>query len=426
MSSPAESAGAPEPSGAAGAGAHPSRRRGRGAKLGWAVLLTLALVVVAVVAVLTVGILVPGLGLLSAIANLLAATLSPHFALAGLVVAVIGVIAWRRGLRRSGGTAAVLGAASLIANVAVVAVIVGAVGDHGGSVNLAKATFGLSTISAPAPDEVRTYDRTETGEELTLDIFTPATRGDDPAPDPAPAVLYVHGGGWSQGTGTTTAADHRALADAGYVVVSVNYQLSTEDNPTWDKAPAQVSCAATWLSEHAAELGVDMNRLAYWGDSAGGNLALNAAYSAAQGTALSSCGGTAPVPAAVVADYPAADVRAAAASTVSLGALNGAGLSQQYIGGTAEEFPERYDAVSTATYLSPQAPPTLIIEPTRDTLVPTQSVLDFAEQARAAGVDVEVAQIPLSWHIYTQILANSIGDQAHLSIGMNYLATRLS
>ena len=327
-------------------------------------------------------------------------------------------MAWRR----SGGTAAVLGAGSLVANAVVVAVLVSAINDGGGSVNLAKATFGLSSIGGASPDDVRTYDRTEDGEELTLDVFTPSTRGDEPAP----AVLYIHGGGWSSGTGTTTAADHRALADAGYVVVSVNYQLSTEDDATWDKAPAQVSCAATWLSEHATELGVDMDRLAYWGDSAGGNLALNAAYSAAQGTALSSCEGTIPVPAAVVADYPAADVRASAASNVSLGALNGAGLSQQYIGGTAEEFPERYDAISTATYLSPQAPPTLIMEPTRDTLVPTRSVLDFAEQARAAGVDVEVVDIPLSWHIYSQVAANSIGDQGHLSIGMNYLAEKLA
>ena len=416
MSSPAERPGA------SAEVAGPPERRSRGARIAWAVVLTLALIVIAVVAVVSFGMLVPGLGLLSAIASLLAATISPHLALVGLVVAVVGVIAWRRGLRRSGGTAAVLGAGSLVANAVVVAVLVSAVNDGGGSVDLAKATFGLSSISGATPDEVRTYDRTEAGEELTLDVFTPATRGDEPAP----AVLYVHGGGWSSGTGTTTAADHRALADAGYVVVSVNYQLSTEDGPTWDKAPAQVACAATWLSEHATELGVDMDRLAYWGDSAGGNLALNAAYSAAQGTALSSCGGTVPVPAAVVADYPAADVRAAASSVVYLGALNGAGLSQQYIGGTAEEFPERYDAVSTATYLSPQAPATLIMEPTRDTLVPTQSVLDFAEQARAAGVDVEVVDIPLSWHIYSQVAANSIGDQAHLSIGMNYLAEQLA
>ena len=403
-------------------GTGPSRRRHRRTKIAWAIVMTLVTVIIGVVAVLTVGILVPGLGILSAVGGLLAATLSPHFVLAGLVAAAVGVLAWRRGLRRSGGTAAILGIASLIANIAVVGVLVAAVNENGGSVNLAKATFGLSAMGSPAPDQVHTYASTEAGEQLTLDIFEPTTRDNGPAP----AVFYVHGGGWSSGTGTTTAADHRTLADAGYLVASVNYELSTQTKPTWNKAPGQVACAAVWLASHAAELGIDMARLVFWGDSAGGNLALNAAYSAAQGTAQSSCGGTVPVPRAVVADYPAADVRAVTASGFALGALDSAKLGQQYLGGTADEYPQRYDAVSTATYLSPQAPPTLIIEPTRDTLVPTQTVYDFVDKARAVGVDIEIRKMPLSWHIYTQVAHDSVGSQAHISIGLDYLTRQLT
>ena len=407
------------PAGGGGVGGH---RRPVRARFVWGIVMTLALGLVTAVAVITSGTLIPGLGLLSVMGNVLAATLSPQFALVGLLVAVVGVVAWRRGLRRSGATAAVMGVASLIANIAVVAVLIGAVVDDGGSVDLARATFGLSAIGAPPPDQVRTYDRTAAGEELTLDIFEPSGPA---AAGGAPVILYVHGGGWNSGSGTTTAADHRALADAGYLVASVNYELSTPDQPTWDRAPAQVGCAAVWLSDHAAELGADLDRLAFWGDSAGGNLALNAAYSAAQGAAPSSCGGTVPVPAAVVTDYPATDMAAVAASGFDVAPLSASTLAEQYLGGTATEYPERYDATSPATYLSPRAPATLIIEPTRDTLVPTQTVDDFADEARAAGVDVQLARIPLSWHIYTQIAANSIGDQAHLSIAMNYLAERL-
>ena len=395
-------------------------RRRLGAKVAWAVAMTLALLVVVVVAVITLGTLVPGLGLLSNVGNLLAGTFSPHFAIVALVVGAVGVLAWRGGIRRSGRIAAVLGAGTMIANVAIVSVLVGAISANGGTVDLAKATFGLSDIAAPAPDDVRAYDTTDSGEELTVDIFEPKEGSDERTP----AILYVHGGGWSQGSGTTTAADHRDVADAGYTVVSVNYELSTPGNPTWDKAPAQVACAAVWLADHADELGIDMDRLAFWGDSAGGNLALNAAYSAAQGTAQSSCGGTVPAPTAVVVDYPAADVRGVTASGFSVDPLNTAELSELYLGGSPEEFPERYDAVSTATYLSPQAPPTLIIEPTRDTLVPTQTVYDFAEEARASGVDVQLAEIPLSWHIYTQLAHNAIADQGHITIGLNYLEGR--
>jgi acetyl esterase len=87
-----------------------------------------------------------------------------------------------------------------------------------------------------------------------------------------PVVVFFHGGGWVMGSIETHDVYCRQLAKAaGYAVISVNYRLAPED-----KFPAGLEdayAAIGWVSEHAAEIGVDARRIAVAGDSAGGNLA---------------------------------------------------------------------------------------------------------------------------------------------------------
>jgi acetyl esterase len=113
----------------------------------------------------------------------------------------------------------------------------------------------------------------ESVEELDIQgIRIKVWRGLGAAPCDAPALLYLHGGGWVIGAPETHEDICRTLAnDAGAVVVAPDYRLAPEH-----PFPAAIEdCAATlaWMEEQATALGINANRILVAGDSAGGNLA---------------------------------------------------------------------------------------------------------------------------------------------------------
>lgn len=97
---------------------------------------------------------------------------------------------------------------------------------------------------------------------------------DDPGIDepPPPLTLFFHGGGWVIGTLDTHDATCRALArESGSAILSVAYRLAPEHG--FPKGLDDCLDALCWAAENGASLGVDTDRIALAGDSAGGNLA---------------------------------------------------------------------------------------------------------------------------------------------------------
>jgi len=364
----------------------------------------------------------PASNLFTWLSLLMWTTFGPHLVLLSAIALFVGILGLRRECpRRLSMIGTVVAVIALIISSAIVVQVVVAVSAGGGSANPVSGLW-LYSMTDYSPDAVATYNVVG-GQALHAYIYTP------PSPDShdAPVIMYIHGGSYIAGTATANAYDLRWFAEHGWLVVSVEYTLANSSYATWNIAPNDVACALVWTSQNAAKFGGDASRIIVAGDSAGGNLAINLAYSAALGVAHSDCGGTVPVPRAVVVQYPAVDPM----STYNYG-IGGPDAAQEYIGGTPQQYPERIAAISSATYLSSKAPPTLVIEPEDDGLVPSFGVYNFVNQAKSAGVNITLVKIPWANHGYDQLVsahisgigANSIGDQAYLTITEDYLTQR--
>jgi acetyl esterase/lipase len=86
-----------------------------------------------------------------------------------------------------------------------------------------------------------------------------------------PAIVFIHGGGWTEGTRERGLPSLLHFVKKGYVAASIEYRLSAEAI-----FPAQIDdvrAAIEYVRTHARELGIDPRRIAVWGQSAGGHLA---------------------------------------------------------------------------------------------------------------------------------------------------------
>jgi acetyl esterase len=103
--------------------------------------------------------------------------------------------------------------------------------------------------------------------DVTVRVYAPTERA-----GPVPAVVYIHGGGFAIGSVETEHAGAAGIAaGVGAVVVSVEYRLAPE-HPF--PAPLDDCYAAlVWVHSAADELGIDPDRVAVYGGSAGGGLA---------------------------------------------------------------------------------------------------------------------------------------------------------
>jgi len=121
----------------------------------------------------------------------------------------------------------------------------------------------------------------------------------------SPALLFFHGGGWIYGDLESHDATCRFLAEEAQVrVVAVDYRLAPE--APYPAAVDDAMAAWAWIVQHAQGLGIDADRIAVGGDSAGGNLAAVVAQQAV------AAGG--PSPAFQLLIYPATDFRDTAPS----------------------------------------------------------------------------------------------------------------
>jgi acetyl esterase/lipase len=356
----------------------------------------------------------PTSGSLAVVGATVWTTYGPHLLLAAVTSLALAVLPRVLQRQARGPVVPAAALAACLGSGFIVFQIVWAAVSAGGSFKPV-ASLLLGDMENPPPDAVETV-RIVGETELRAAIYRP---GDATAP--APTLVYVHGGGFMTGHRTETAADLDWFAARGWLVISVDYRLFGAGEATWDKAMPDAACGLIWAQRNAARFGGDPKRIALLGDSAGGNLAINIGFAAAEGMSVPDCGGDVPAPMAIATQYPAVDPISIYERGFPIPGFEPRMLIEGYIGGAPAEHPERVTAISSRTYLTPKAPPTLVILPESDSLVVAEGTLAFVEEARAAGVDIELVRLPFANHIYNQIAANSLGNQAGRTIRMRFL-----
>jgi acetyl esterase/lipase len=129
--------------------------------------------------------------------------------------------------------------------------------------------------------------------------------------------------------------------------------------------------------------------------------------------------GPVPTPSAVVAAYPVVNP----ADSYDHGVPSGSDPKTfigEYLGGAPSQHLDRLVAISSLSYASANAPPTLILEPERDDFIPAQGVYEVADLARARGVRLTLDRIPFAHHLFDG-LPGTLGEQVKRSIVFHYL-----
>lgn len=335
------------------------------------------------------------------------------FAVLGAALSVVAVVGWRRKASMSRGILLALSLFTFLGSGYIAYRVAATLIREGVEIDWLAILLPIRR-DAVSPDVDVVYSTFE-GQPLSLSIYRPPQTSAS-----SPVLLYVHGGGWYLGARNDVSPELKWFSQQGFVVVTASYPLSTADRHLWDKAHEQLACAVQWIGDNIAQYGGDVNRIGIIGESAGGNLALNLSYMAASGT-LPSCGGTAPRFRAALVTCPVVDL-------VSFYQNDDAALGEwskemvgYYTGGSPEEVPNRFAATSSFSYITSQAPPTLILVGEADHLVPPDGAYRFAAQAKAAGVDVRLASVPYSDHGFNAV-PGSMGHQAFRQMTMEWFA----
>lgn len=240
-------------------------------------------------------------------------------------------------------------------------------------------------LTIDVPDTV-THDRNiEFGKggdrPLQLDLYTPKERS-----HPVPAILFIHGGGWSSGYRQIYHYYCTKFAEHGFVAATTSYRLSNE--ASFPAAVEDVKCAVRWLRSNAKKLGIDPDKICVAGGSAGGHLAMMVAYSS-DVPELEGKGGnpdTSSRVQAVVDLYGLTDFTDEFAKSRK--------EILRFMGGKKfDKAPDAYRLASPITHVTKDDPPTLILHGSIDSTVPIHQAEILVEKLKDVGVVYEYDRV---------------------------------
>jgi acetyl esterase/lipase len=236
-------------------------------------------------------------------------------------------------------------------------------------------------VGGPHPERTVAYGSAADGTTLALDVWAAAGE------EIQPAVVKVHGGGWTEGSRNEAEQWNHWLNGLGYHIFDIEYRLAPPAR--WRDAVGDVKAALGWVATHAAEQHVDPARISLMGHSAGGHLALLAAYSAGEPQLPPSCESRQVDVRCVINIYGPCDLTHLYGSSHGIDAC-----LRQYVGGTPAEHPDRYRTVSPLTYVDAATPPTITVIGQRDRMIPVDQAQLLDDALSRAGVAHETCIVP--------------------------------
>jgi len=249
------------------------------------------------------------------------------------------------------------------------------------------------------------------------------------------ALVYLHGGAWSlldKDLFTRPFFGH--LAAQGHVVMDVAYRLYPETDMLGMVGDAKRAIA--WMKAQGPAYGVNPERVVVAGGSAGGHLALLAAYTPRDGALTPNDVGARDLSVrGVISCYGPTDLRAYYDHTrqkiwgnlgqtteaqppgplirgvlgtsyerLGLGKSGAVGAMEPLVGGTPETVPDRYALFSPITHVQPGSPPTLLIQGKDDVIAPVRATNLLFEQLVASGVPAVNIVFPHAEHGFDLVL----------------------
>ena len=286
-------------------------------------------------------------------------------------------------------------------------------------------------LASPITTEQNVVYGTVDGTSLTLDAYTPFDTSQR-----HPAIILIHGGGWSGGDKKFYEPMGRALAAKGFAAFSINYRLLTQ---AANKYPAQLDDsqrAVRWIRANAAKYHVDPQRVGALGDSAGGYLVALLGLRETRDNSDANLAKYSSKVQAVVDFYGPADFTIP--PTDPSANILAIAIVTNFLGKKQADAPDLYKASSPITYVDKQAAPFLIIHGTGDPLVSvdqSQRLQDALVKAGASSTLLLAYKYghgflnpanpgsfgALAEDFFTRMLAQPYASSGHgMSIGTNF------
>lgn len=232
-----------------------------------------------------------------------------------------------------------------------------------------------------------------------LDIYLPQN-----SVGPFPVVVWIHGGGWLLGDKAANPPVND-VSSRGWALVSINHRTPIEA-----KYPAQLhdcKAAIRFLRANAKQFNIDPNRIAIWGESSGGHLALLLGTTGnikdLEGTVGGNTEYSSAVQGAINWGGPS-DLSTIAQQAKTPGQIyisSRGGQVTALLGAYAPENQDLARNASPVTFASPQDAPMLLVHGQNDEIIPTQQSVDAAQKFQAAGAPVQLQIVPTKHDVST-------------------------